>query len=151
MVKVCFIGISLRLEHAAIERLRSEMDVLSEQEPEIEFWFHGFHSDFIKSMLEEVVSLKKRKPNLHIEIVDVVDPIELDAFKKKAQEMVDIFQKDLEVCRQITRDYYVARRLKIRIKEQICRLLSPLLYPGGCVIMGGAMMHLCTNGSNRKV
>ena len=47
--------------------------------------------------------------------------------EKKAQEMVDIFQKDLEVCRQITRDYYVARRLKIRIKEQICRLLSPLL------------------------
>ena len=47
--------------------------------------------------------------------------------EKKAQEMVDIFQKDMEVCRQITRDYYVARRLKIRIKEQICRLLSPLL------------------------
>ena len=47
--------------------------------------------------------------------------------EKRAQEMVDIFQKDLEVCRQITRDYYVARRLKIRIKEQICRLLSPLL------------------------
>ena len=68
MVKVCFIGISLRLEHAAIERLRSELDVLSEQEPEIEFWFHGFHSGFIKSMLEEVVSLKKRKPNLYIEI-----------------------------------------------------------------------------------
>lgn len=84
MVKVCFIGVSLRLEHAAIERLRSELDVLAEQEPEIEFWFHGFHSDFIKSMLEEVVSLKKRKANQHIEIVDVVDPIELDAFKKKA-------------------------------------------------------------------
>ena len=47
--------------------------------------------------------------------------------EKRAQEMVDIFQKDLEVCRQITRDYYVARKLKIRIKEQICRLLSPLL------------------------
>ena len=46
---------------------------------------------------------------------------------EKAREMVDIFQKDLEVCRQITRDYYVARKLKIRIKEQICRLLSPLL------------------------
>lgn len=52
MVKVCFIGISLRLEHAAIERLRSELDVLAQQEPEIEFWFHGFHSDFIKSMLD---------------------------------------------------------------------------------------------------
>ena len=47
--------------------------------------------------------------------------------EKKAQEMVDIFQKDMEVCRQITRDYYVARRLKIRVKEQVCRLLSPLL------------------------
>lgn len=52
MVKVCFIGISLRLERTAIERLRSELDVLAQQEPEIEFWFHGFHSDFIKSMLE---------------------------------------------------------------------------------------------------
>ena len=47
--------------------------------------------------------------------------------EKKAKEMVDIFRNDLEVCRQITRDYYVARKLKIRIKEQICRLLSPLL------------------------
>ena len=47
--------------------------------------------------------------------------------EKKAWEMVEIFHRDLEVCRQITRDYYVARRLKIRIKEQICRLLSPLL------------------------
>ena len=81
MVKVCFIGISLCLEHAAIERLRSELDVLAQQEPEIEFWFHGFHSDFIKSMLEEVVSLKKRKPNQHIEIVDVVDPIEIRVMK----------------------------------------------------------------------
>lgn len=47
--------------------------------------------------------------------------------EKKAQEMVDIFQKDMEVCRQITRDYYTGRNLKIRIKEQVCRLLSPLL------------------------
>ena len=47
--------------------------------------------------------------------------------EKKAREMVEIFRKDLEVCREITRDYYVGRNLKIRIKEQICRLLSPLL------------------------
>ena len=47
--------------------------------------------------------------------------------EKKAWEMVEIFHRDLEVCRQITRDYYVARKLKIRIKEQVCRLLSPLL------------------------
>ena len=107
MVKVCFIGVSLRLEHAAIERLRSEMDVLSEQEPEIEFWFHGFHSDFIKSMLEEVVSLKKRKANQHIEIVDVVDPIELDAFKKKAQEME--LSEEEQYDRQLRADHYDQR------------------------------------------
>ena len=47
--------------------------------------------------------------------------------EKKAREMVEIFRKDLEVCREITRDYYAGRNLKIRIKEQICRLLSPLL------------------------
>ena len=47
--------------------------------------------------------------------------------EKKAKEMVDIFRKDLEVCRQITKDYYAGRKLKIRVKEQVCRLLSPLL------------------------
>ena len=47
--------------------------------------------------------------------------------EKKAWEMVEIFHRDLEVCRQITRDYYTGRNLKIRIKEQVCRLLSPLL------------------------
>lgn len=47
--------------------------------------------------------------------------------KKKAQEMERLFQEDLQVCRQITRDYYVGRSLLIRLKEQVCRLLSPLL------------------------
>ena len=47
--------------------------------------------------------------------------------RRKASEMVDIFRKDLEVCRQITRDDYAVRKLRIRIKEQVCRLLSPLL------------------------
>lgn len=47
--------------------------------------------------------------------------------RRKASEMVDIFRKDLEVCRQITRDDYAVRKLKIRIKEQVYRLLSPLL------------------------
>ena len=64
--------------------------------------------------------LKEQIKEFHPKLVSLSD-------EKKAQEMVDIFQKDMEVCRQITRDYYVARRLKIRIKEQICRLLSPLL------------------------
>ncbi len=46
---------------------------------------------------------------------------------KKAQEMMDIFKEDLQYCRQVTRDDYVKRPLSVRMKEQICRLLSPLL------------------------
>lgn len=46
---------------------------------------------------------------------------------QKAQEMLRIFQEDLKVCTQITKDVYSRRRLIIRIKEQVCRLLSPLL------------------------
>ncbi len=46
---------------------------------------------------------------------------------KKAKEMVEIFQKDLEDCTQITRDMYAGRKLGVRVKEQVCRLLSPLL------------------------
>lgn len=47
--------------------------------------------------------------------------------KEKAQEMENLFKEDLQHCRQITRDYYAGRSLKIRLKEQVCRLLSPLL------------------------
>lgn len=47
--------------------------------------------------------------------------------ESKAREMTAIFQEDLKKCRQITRDIYAGRSLKIRIKEQISRLLSPLL------------------------
>lgn len=47
--------------------------------------------------------------------------------EKKAQEMVHIFEEDLKVCRQITKDVYGSRNLMIRLKEQVCRLLSPLL------------------------
>lgn len=47
--------------------------------------------------------------------------------KKKAMEMEAIFKKDLESSTRITRDAYVVRPLKIRVKEQICRLLSPVL------------------------
>lgn len=46
---------------------------------------------------------------------------------KKAQEMERIFQEDLKVCRQITRNFYAGRKLIIRLKEQVCRLMSPLL------------------------
>lgn len=47
--------------------------------------------------------------------------------QKKAREMEAIFREDLNVCKQITRDSYAARGLLIRIKEQVCRLMSPLL------------------------
>jgi cardiolipin synthase len=46
---------------------------------------------------------------------------------KKALEMEEIFREDLKVCKHITKDVYTARGLKIRLKEQVCRLLSPLL------------------------
>ena len=45
----------------------------------------------------------------------------------KAKEMAEIFRKDLQYCKKITRDVYTGRSLWIRIKEQVSRLLSPLL------------------------
>ena len=47
--------------------------------------------------------------------------------EKKAKEMVDIFHEDLKVSTLITKDLYARRKLVIRIKEQVCRLMSPLL------------------------
>ncbi len=47
--------------------------------------------------------------------------------RKKAQEMEESFLRDLPYCSQITRDFYAERSVMIRMKEQICRLLSPLL------------------------
>lgn len=45
----------------------------------------------------------------------------------KAREMVDIFHEDLKHCTPITKDIYAGRSLYIRFKEQVSRLLSPLL------------------------
>lgn len=45
----------------------------------------------------------------------------------KAREMRLFFEKDLEHCSQITKDVYASRPLLIRVKEQVSRLLSPLL------------------------
>jgi cardiolipin synthase len=45
----------------------------------------------------------------------------------KAQEMVQTFRKDLKYCTEITPELYRGRSLWIRFKEQICRLLSPIL------------------------
>lgn len=47
--------------------------------------------------------------------------------ERKATEMREIFEKDLEHCTQITKDGYASRSLLIRMKEQVSRLLSPLL------------------------
>ena len=47
--------------------------------------------------------------------------------RSKAQEMIRIFQEDVKDCTLITRDYYLSRNLWIRVREQVCRLLSPLL------------------------
>lgn len=46
---------------------------------------------------------------------------------EKAAEMERIFKEDLRYCTQITRDKYAGRNLRVRLKEQVCRLLSPLL------------------------
>ena len=47
--------------------------------------------------------------------------------ERKAEEMEQCFLQDLERCTRISRDMYAGRSIKIRLKEQICRLLSPLL------------------------
>ena len=47
--------------------------------------------------------------------------------ESEVKKMSEIFQKDLGNCKQLTEQEYASRSLEIRIKEQISRLLSPLL------------------------
>ncbi|MCM1043873.1 MAG: cardiolipin synthase [Candidatus Gastranaerophilales bacterium] len=47
--------------------------------------------------------------------------------QNKAGEMVRIFEEDTRHSTKITRDSYAGRSLYIRLKEQVCRLMSPLL------------------------
>ena len=47
--------------------------------------------------------------------------------RDKAEEMAGYFREDLKHCRLITRNAYQGRTLLIRCKEQISRLLSPVL------------------------
>lgn len=47
--------------------------------------------------------------------------------REKTLEMESIFKEDLKYCTQITRDIYTERKLWFRAREQVCRLLSPLL------------------------
>ena len=45
----------------------------------------------------------------------------------KAKEMREYFEADLAHCTLITKDIYAGRSLMLRLKEQVSRLLSPLL------------------------
>lgn len=47
--------------------------------------------------------------------------------EKVTQEMERIFAEDLKLCTRISRDAYRSRSLWIRVKEQVSRLLSPVL------------------------
>ena len=47
--------------------------------------------------------------------------------KDKAEEMQKYFRQDLRYCKQITKNVYAGRGTMIRLKEQVSRLLSPLL------------------------
>ncbi len=47
--------------------------------------------------------------------------------ERKAAEMEGYFVEDLRYCSRISKDRYAARSFVIRLKEQVCRLLSPLL------------------------
>lgn len=43
------------------------------------------------------------------------------------EKLEDAFLEDLNQCKEVTREVYESRSILIRLKEQCCRLLSPLL------------------------
>lgn len=47
--------------------------------------------------------------------------------QEEVKKMCMIFERDLEACKELTLQEYASRSLQTRIKEQISRLLSPLL------------------------
>ena len=47
--------------------------------------------------------------------------------EEEVKKMCEIYNYDLENCKQLTQQEYASRSLEIRIKEHISRLLSPLL------------------------
>lgn len=47
--------------------------------------------------------------------------------RDEVRKMCEIYEKDIECCKVLEKEAYVSRKLKIRIKEQLFRLLSPLL------------------------
>ena len=46
---------------------------------------------------------------------------------EEVKKMCLVYEEDVRDCKQLTNQEYASRSLKIRIKEQISRLLSPLL------------------------
>ena len=46
---------------------------------------------------------------------------------RKAGEMVTYFKEDIKLSTLIIKDAYLSRSLWLRIKEQVCRLFSPVL------------------------
>lgn len=46
---------------------------------------------------------------------------------RKAREMVTYFKEDIKKSKLITKDAYLSRSLWLRVKEQVCRLFSPVL------------------------
>ena len=51
----------------------------------------------------------------------------LEEDEEKAKQMVEFFRQDIEQSRLLTKNKYQSRGLFIRFKEQVSRLLSPLL------------------------
>lgn len=47
--------------------------------------------------------------------------------ESKAKEMTEYFREDLKKSKRITKNMYLGRNLLVRFKEQVSRLLSPLL------------------------
>ena len=47
--------------------------------------------------------------------------------EEQAIRMREIFDEDMKKCKQITKNVYVSRSLRVRFLEQVSRPLSPLL------------------------
>lgn len=47
--------------------------------------------------------------------------------EEETEKMLEIFEKDLQNCKRLTKEEYQNRSLRLRAGERLCRLLSPLL------------------------
>ena len=65
------------------------------------------------------MDIRSFKLNFEVNAV-VFDPL-------VAAQMEELFLQDLKYCTRVTRENYTQRSLWMRIREQFCRLLSPVL------------------------